>query len=636
MSRPNRNDPCPCGSGKKYKACCQFRDRALERLLRLAGEPPMARGEAPWDDAVRAAEVWEADVVPVNIRFSEEPDTAPALSTVVAAGFVVHGDMVQHRPVGVAARARAVADVVQAAARIVGVLPPALHVRDAALAQALGPELAPRGIRVACAPMPELDEAIAESMRHLLKDDRAGGRVTSPHCWAETEASPAELADFHAAAAAFFRARPWERKDDDEPLALVYDDDHPPMVAVVMGGAAIDYGLALYSEMDDFASLQVSALDAYGHLHQMRGWAVTASFEPRQRLSRAMQREVASAGWEVASPAAYPMVLGLRLPEFRVTARHVRLLARSMAAVTAALCGPEAAAGLPDPRVDVFGAEPREPIWEVPAELHPIGPEGPNADPRAALRDRWAPFDLMGWNNLFSAEDARVDRFAAWLETQPLSRAARRRHARNARSWSRSVAGNVVTAAAATEYDLRDYLYDWFPRKVSAPKDVKKALPGSLRTFFAWLAAEEGIHYPWARAVLDEFDRVRGERAPAPGGMFWEEEVMDWRSELWDDLEQRVMFPDFGLPGTRQGWPGLMNGEVARLREELQRLWLIWYDEVVRAGTREPGAVREALAARQRAWESAPHPGLGGRTPRDAVLELEANPPAPNPLFERA
>ena len=22
MSKPKRNDPCPCGSGKKYKQCC--------------------------------------------------------------------------------------------------------------------------------------------------------------------------------------------------------------------------------------------------------------------------------------------------------------------------------------------------------------------------------------------------------------------------------------------------------------------------------------------------------------------------------------------------------------------------------------------------------------------------------------
>jgi hypothetical protein len=29
MSIPNRNDPCPCGSGKKYKQCCLKRDEAL-------------------------------------------------------------------------------------------------------------------------------------------------------------------------------------------------------------------------------------------------------------------------------------------------------------------------------------------------------------------------------------------------------------------------------------------------------------------------------------------------------------------------------------------------------------------------------------------------------------------------------
>ena len=30
--RVNRNDPCPCGSGKKYKHCC--------RLKQLIAEPP--------------------------------------------------------------------------------------------------------------------------------------------------------------------------------------------------------------------------------------------------------------------------------------------------------------------------------------------------------------------------------------------------------------------------------------------------------------------------------------------------------------------------------------------------------------------------------------------------------------------
>src|SRR3712207_3958839 len=98
MSTPNRNDPCPCGSGKKNKTCCRERDR----MLRLVGLEP---GEEPWNPAARAAEVWEADVVPVHIRFRESPSAHPAMVTVGAAGFIVHGDTLAARPVGPAARA---------------------------------------------------------------------------------------------------------------------------------------------------------------------------------------------------------------------------------------------------------------------------------------------------------------------------------------------------------------------------------------------------------------------------------------------------------------------------------------------------------------------------------------------------
>ena len=31
MSKVNRNDPCPCGSGKKYKQCCMHKDQAPRR-----------------------------------------------------------------------------------------------------------------------------------------------------------------------------------------------------------------------------------------------------------------------------------------------------------------------------------------------------------------------------------------------------------------------------------------------------------------------------------------------------------------------------------------------------------------------------------------------------------------------------
>lgn len=45
MAQVGRNQPCPCGSGKKYKRCCLARDaaRAAETRRALAAEPV-------WDD----------------------------------------------------------------------------------------------------------------------------------------------------------------------------------------------------------------------------------------------------------------------------------------------------------------------------------------------------------------------------------------------------------------------------------------------------------------------------------------------------------------------------------------------------------------------------------------------------------
>jgi tetratricopeptide (TPR) repeat protein len=36
MAKTGRNDPCPCGSGKKYKRCCLDQDEAAERTALAA------------------------------------------------------------------------------------------------------------------------------------------------------------------------------------------------------------------------------------------------------------------------------------------------------------------------------------------------------------------------------------------------------------------------------------------------------------------------------------------------------------------------------------------------------------------------------------------------------------------------
>ena len=36
MPKPGRNDPCPCGSGQKYKRCCMDKDQAAGQAKRVA------------------------------------------------------------------------------------------------------------------------------------------------------------------------------------------------------------------------------------------------------------------------------------------------------------------------------------------------------------------------------------------------------------------------------------------------------------------------------------------------------------------------------------------------------------------------------------------------------------------------
>jgi hypothetical protein len=51
-----RNDPCPCGSGKKYKQCCLGKDEEKARAARAkaAAEAPVAAEEEGAAPAPRA------------------------------------------------------------------------------------------------------------------------------------------------------------------------------------------------------------------------------------------------------------------------------------------------------------------------------------------------------------------------------------------------------------------------------------------------------------------------------------------------------------------------------------------------------------------------------------------------------
>lgn len=48
---PGRNEPCHCGSGRKYKQCCLEKDAAARRKARASEEQPATGGGAAPADA---------------------------------------------------------------------------------------------------------------------------------------------------------------------------------------------------------------------------------------------------------------------------------------------------------------------------------------------------------------------------------------------------------------------------------------------------------------------------------------------------------------------------------------------------------------------------------------------------------
>ena len=87
MAKPGRNDRCPCGSSKKYKACCLTKDEAGERE-RLA-TAQAGRDERAAEKRQSLREVREAMLA--KLSGSEEPEddldaASNAVLTLIGAG----------------------------------------------------------------------------------------------------------------------------------------------------------------------------------------------------------------------------------------------------------------------------------------------------------------------------------------------------------------------------------------------------------------------------------------------------------------------------------------------------------------------------------------------------------------------
>ena len=60
MAKIGRNDPCPCGSGKKYKKCCLAGDEAAARAARPAPPAAVEPEQAPPAELPKTASPYPA------------------------------------------------------------------------------------------------------------------------------------------------------------------------------------------------------------------------------------------------------------------------------------------------------------------------------------------------------------------------------------------------------------------------------------------------------------------------------------------------------------------------------------------------------------------------------------------------
>jgi hypothetical protein len=614
--KTSRNDPCPCGSGKKYKACCMARDQAREHARSVLGEEAFDQAEAMWTSLAREQKVWTADIAPAPGYLREAPD-GTSLAMVMAGEWVAHTEVLAHRPAGVAERARDLAAAVNAAARALGVLPERVQVPHREVVAELGRLLEGRGIAVALGDSEHLSGAIDTALAHADRTP-AQGRLNVALTWRETEATPRELRDFHEAAAAFFTAAPWDSTEDpllldlprehQEDLAELGLSDRTGWAASVMGAMGESFGLALYSHPGDLADI-LTADDPLQAAMEGIGFSLTVDFDRKSELTRTMQREIAASGWPIAGPRAYPRLFGLGLPERWIRPQDVRLATLALRAIAVFARGG-------DPLVETgVGVTPFDPAEEdesrldwfnSPDQAAPIRAEGPGVEEPAFVV--WDTDEERAERE--AAERARIDRFAAWLREQDVPVEEMEADLKNADSWRWWLA-SVGSAGALTEYDLRLFLYDIYVRKTDPTPEAARALPRGMRRIVRWLEEREGIRYPFAAAVLDELDGIaaRGRELDEP----LEQTLRILSYDMYDDLESRAML------ASSHGWPDLMGMEVAQLRNELQRRWLLWYDELVRDGMTDFGDLEDALLARQREWQTTPHPRVGGRTPFEVV-----------------
>lgn len=179
--------------------------------------------------------------------------------------------------------------------------PALIYLEDEALTTGVTPALNAQGIRVETVARPEpVQGIIAEMLAHMSQGPAIKGLL------AEKGVTPAIAGDLFAAAAAFFRAEPWNYVTDQHPILVDAPQLGRKRFVIVMGAGGVEYGLAVYDQWQEVERLYAGG-DPMTHIPAKGANAL--HFNPIHQMAFDDLDAIEQYGWEIADPEAYPMPL---------------------------------------------------------------------------------------------------------------------------------------------------------------------------------------------------------------------------------------------------------------------------------------------------------------------------------------
>lgn len=623
---PRRNDPCPCGSGRKYKTCCLQRDleQEAERFLSVrSGRPPSSEvlfanpeTAARLRESARRDRTWEAGAIPLPSTIEAEPEARIVVLMVATRDAVLAMNPLSKLSGEAATVAEAIRGILDEAIHLTGTTPQRLQVIHPDVAMALRPLLEGSGIEVEA--QWDYDRLLepARSMVEDLSGVDLWPPMSKPDTWAAWQLPDTQVAALFRAAAAFYRAAPWTVLSDSIPLAFEPSGESA-WCGAIMGQGGEAFGLALYEEPSDLLGLyEGAAIGADGAgareaLGTLRGRVITLLFEEARDLPRPMRREVSRKGWEVAAPSAYPTLVALNTPGGGVTPADVGRLTEALALVPRYLASADGSPGpstlpedwtCPESGTEVYPLS--GPVSEgAPLSLRPGYVRGPAAQPGAFLALEAGEVEPGPvFQEAYRMGIHVVNAFGASLDQRGMSEATILTHVGNAAEFvSFLVTVEAIPLVGLHERDLRAFLMDWHPRTHEGGLTQARRMPVSLDRFFTFLDRNLGLRCPWAAEILEDRDLIAYRLDSAPSGDVLDPEVRDWRDPYFEEMDARVLRPH--LHEIHEALSAMESVQAVNLARELTRSWLLWRDELIEDGFNEAsGELVDLLVARQRDW----------------------------------